>query len=114
LGTLRAHPEVRWRRTPEDIAQLAALQGRLLRRLANLVRPGGTLTYATCTLTLDENEHAVAGFLEERPDFQRDDPRPFLPEAARPLVGSDLALRTLPHRHGLDGFYAVRLRHAPG
>jgi 16S rRNA (cytosine967-C5)-methyltransferase len=111
LGTLRAHPEVKWRRTPADVASLASLQLDLLLHLRQYVAPGGALIYATCTLTDEENEAIVAELLRRDPAFGVDDPRPLLPPATHPLIGTDGALRTLPHRHGLDGFYAVRLRH---
>ncbi|MFI5395858.1 MAG: 16S rRNA (cytosine(967)-C(5))-methyltransferase RsmB [Candidatus Binatia bacterium] len=110
LGTLRQHPEIRWRRTPEDIASLVALQRQLLLRAAEWVRPGGVLVYATCTVGTEENDEVIGRFLHERPSFLVDDPRPFLPAPARELVGSDDALRTFPHPHGLDGFFAVRLK----
>jgi 16S rRNA (cytosine967-C5)-methyltransferase len=114
LGTLREHPEVKWRRTPADLAALAQLQGALLTHAATLVRPEGALVYATCTLSDEENDGQVAAFLAAHPDFGVDDPRADLPEPARGLVGGDGVLRTFPHRHGLDGFFAVRLkRHAP-
>jgi 16S rRNA (cytosine967-C5)-methyltransferase len=112
LGTLREHPEVKWRRTPEDVASLAQLQLRLLRRVAGSVRPGGTLVYSTCTLSAEESEEVVAAFRPSRPEFTLDDPRPLLPAGARDLVGTDGALRTLPHRHGMDGFFAVRFKAA--
>jgi len=112
LGTLRQHPEVRWRRTPADVAGLADVQRRLLLHLADSVRAGGTLVYATCTLNAAENEETVAAFLQARPAFAVDDPHRLLPEPARELIGADRMLRTFPHRHGLDGFFAVRfLRH---
>ena len=110
LGTLREHPEVKWRRTPADIDNLARLQREILSHAAGLVRPGGTLVYATCTLTDEENDTQLAAFLTAQPRFTVDDPRPQLPERARDLVGADGVLRTLPHRHGLDGFFAVRLK----
>jgi 16S rRNA (cytosine967-C5)-methyltransferase len=110
LGTLRQHPEVRWRRTPGDIARLSALQQRLMLHLSEFVRPGGTLVYATCTLSAEENEDVLETFLHSRADFSIDDPRPLLPDAARTLIGGDGVLRTFPHRHGLDGFFTVRLK----
>jgi 16S rRNA (cytosine967-C5)-methyltransferase len=110
LGTLRQHPEVKWRRTPADITTLAGLQTQLLLRLAACVRPGGILVYATCTISEPENKSVVAVFLQQQPAFTLDDARAVLPDHARTLVGSDGALRTLPHRHGLDGFFAVRLK----
>lgn len=108
LGTLRQHPEVKWRRTPADVAALSTLQLALLRHNADNVRRGGTLVYSTCTISAAENEQVIAAFLKARPDFAVDDPRPLLPAAAQSLVGADGALRTFPHRHGLDGFFAVR------
>jgi 16S rRNA (cytosine967-C5)-methyltransferase len=110
LGTLRQHPELRWRRTAEDIAGRASLQQRLLLHLAGAVRPGGTLVYATCTLTAEENDAVLGALLRTRPDFSRSDPRPLLPPPARALVDADGILRTFPHRHGLDGFFAARLK----
>jgi 16S rRNA (cytosine967-C5)-methyltransferase len=110
LGTLRQHPEVKWRRTPDDVRALARLQRILLLHLADRVRPGGTLVYATCTLSTEENEEVLAALLRERSDFTVDDPRPLLPDTARALVDPTDVLRTFPHRHGLDGFFAARLK----
>ncbi len=110
LGTLRQHPEIRWRRTPAQLAELGAAQLRLLAALAPRVCVGGALVYATCTLATVENEEVVHGFLASHPDFVFDDPSPWLPPPARRLVDRQRFLRTLPHRDGLDGFFAVRLK----
>jgi 16S rRNA (cytosine967-C5)-methyltransferase len=112
LGTLRQHPEIRWRRTPGDLDTLAALQARLLAAGAAHVRPGGVLLYATCTLVRAENDAIVDAFLAAQPAFRVDDPRPLLPPAAHALLDARGALRTFPHRHGLDGFFAVRMTRA--
>lgn len=109
LGTLRQHPEIRWRRTAADLSQLAARQARLLRAVARRARPGGVLVYATCTIARIENEEVIAGFLREHPDFTITDPAPWLPAAARAFVDSGGFFRTFPHRGGLDGFFGVRL-----
>jgi 16S rRNA (cytosine967-C5)-methyltransferase len=105
LGTLRRHPEVRWRRRPEDIPRLAALQLALLDGVAPLVRPGGVLVYAVCTIARAENEDVVARFRASHPRFVVE-PVP----APRDTVTPAGFLRTLPHPHGLDGFFAARLR----
>jgi 16S rRNA (cytosine967-C5)-methyltransferase len=110
LGTLREHPEIKWTRKPEDIAARAGLQRQLLLRAADWVRPGGVLVYATCTISAEENDDVLAWFVAQRPAFAVDDPRPSLPPGAHCLIGSDGVLRTFPHRHGLDGFFAVRLK----
>lgn len=114
LGTLRSHPELRWRRTPEAIAGLARLQREILEGVAKVVRPDGILLYATCTLVGAENDEVVRTFLEAHPEFRLDDPRADLPEPARPLVGEDGVFRTFPHRHDLEGFFAVRFRRRAG
>lgn len=110
LGTLRAHPEIRWRREPRDIERLAARQRDILEAVTPLVKPGGAIVYATCTLSAEENEGVVRAWLGAHPELVREAVTPFLPPDARALVDDDGALVTLPHRDGLDGFYAVRAR----
>ena len=73
LGTLRSHPEIRWRRTPTDPARLASVQATILRAAAPGVRPGGRLVYSTCTLVAEENESVVCEFLGDTPGWTRDD-----------------------------------------
>lgn len=109
LGTLRAHPEIRWRRTPEDLERLAARQESIVAQAADLVRPGGRLVYATCTVARVENERVIEGLLARRTDFRVADARGHLPAAAAELVAGDGMLRTSPEVGGLDGFFATRL-----
>jgi 16S rRNA (cytosine967-C5)-methyltransferase len=113
LGTLRRHPEIKWRATPGHIAELAALQEAILGGVARCVRPGGVLVYATCTTEPEENEEVVEVFLNDHPDFWLEDSRPFLPGPAASLAAKGY-LRTWPHRHGIDGFFAARLRRGAG
>lgn len=110
LGTLQARPDVRWRKTPAQLAELAALQARLLDNAASMVRPGGVLTYSTCTISPRENEQQLRSFLERHPDFAADDLGAERPELASRADGRFLQL--LPHRHGTDGFFLGRLRRA--
>jgi 16S rRNA (cytosine967-C5)-methyltransferase len=105
LGVLRRNPEVKWRRRPEDIAANAARQRAILGAAAAMVRRGGRLVYATCSLEPEENDEVVGALLAERGDFVRDPP----PEFPVPLDAGGV-LRCEPHRHGTDGFTAVRLR----
>jgi 16S rRNA (cytosine967-C5)-methyltransferase len=117
LGVLRRHPEALLRRTPADLAALAAAQQRMLRALAPAVRPGGLLVYAVCTFDQAECEEVVADFLRDRPGFQVEPasaaggqvPWDRLMLATGPLAG---AVRTWPQRDDADGFFAVRLRAA--
>lgn len=103
-GTLRRHPDARWRLDEPAIARLAALQSDILDGAAPLVPPGGLLVYATCTLEPEENEAQVEAFLARRPDFRIDAGR------ATTHVGDDGCLRVLPHETGFDGAFAARLR----
>ncbi len=105
LGVLRRNPDVKWRREAKDIAASATHQHDILAAAAKMVKPGGRLVYATCSLEPEENEAVTAAFLAARTDFVLD------PPAAFPLpLDGDGVLRCLPHRHGTDGFTAVRLR----
>jgi 16S rRNA (cytosine967-C5)-methyltransferase len=114
LGTLRRHPELRWRRQAADVGRLAGLQRALLAGVAPLVRPGGVLVYAVCTLTERETTGVVADFLAAEPSFHAVDAGAFLPAAAAALITPAGALQTLPHRDDLDGFFAVRLERDAG
>jgi 16S rRNA (cytosine967-C5)-methyltransferase len=82
----------------------------LLRSAAGFVAAGGTLVYATCTLARIENDDVLERFLAAEPDLRIEDARPYLPQPARALVDDRGILRTFPHRDGLDGFFAVRLK----
>jgi 16S rRNA (cytosine967-C5)-methyltransferase len=105
LGVLRRNADVKWRRVPEDLARLRAKQRDILAAAAALVKPDGRLVYATCSLEPEENEEVVGSFLHEHPDWQVDTPLDFrVPPDAGGFV------RCLPHRHGTDGFTAIRLR----
>jgi 16S rRNA (cytosine967-C5)-methyltransferase len=105
-GTFSRHPDARWRVTPHALEQLVEMQRALLDRLALLVRPGGMLVYATCSLEPEENECQVDGFLTSHPEFLRA-PNPSFPEQLMSPKGD---LTILPHRHQMDGAYAARLR----
>jgi 16S rRNA (cytosine967-C5)-methyltransferase len=106
LGVIRRKPEIRYK-TPQEFADLPALQLRILTQAATLVRPGGVLQYSTCTLRPEENEQVVAAFLAENPAFS---PRklvglePCFAQSGQP-VGSALTL--FPHIHGTDGFFVA-------
>lgn len=109
LGTLRAHPEIKWQRNDSDIARLAELQARILRSAAACLIAGGVLVYSTCTLTADENEHVVENFLRQHSQFELTEAARYLPEAARHMV-RDKYFQALPQRDDTDGFFAARMR----
>ncbi len=109
LGTLRRNPDARWGLDPREIPRAADRSTALLRSCARYVESGGVLVYSVCTFTPEETTGVVGRFLEVHTDFKQEDARPYLPEAAGPLVDRTGALATFPHRHGCDGFFAVRL-----
>lgn len=105
-GTLRRHPELRYRLS-DDTRTLCARQDALLESVAELVKPGGHIVYAVCSILPEEGEERVARFLDAHPDFSIAEP----PDpAVRPFLASDNTLRTWPHLHGVDGFFAARLQ----
>ncbi|MBN9428978.1 MAG: RsmB/NOP family class I SAM-dependent RNA methyltransferase [Burkholderiales bacterium] len=110
-GTLRRNPDLKWRMTSADVARLASQQRSILAAAAQLVRPGGCLVYATCSLLRDENEARVAEFEAAHPDWRRRDAGEVLRTQgvtlpAQAVADGMLALR--PDRDGCDGFFAVR------
>jgi 16S rRNA (cytosine967-C5)-methyltransferase len=106
LGVLRRNPEVKWRRRPEDIAAAAAAQTEILDASATMLKRGGRLVYATCSLEPEENDAVVAAFLARHPDVHADAPATF------PLALDGGVLRIRPDRLATDGFTAVRMRRA--
>ena len=107
-GALGRHPDARWRASPESLDRIALQQRALLEAAAGAVRPGGWLVYATCSLEPEENETQVSHLLDRFPAFRRDPGTAMPPELLTPA--GDLLL--LPQRHGTDGGFAARLRHA--
>jgi 16S rRNA (cytosine967-C5)-methyltransferase len=105
LGVLRRNPDVKWRRTADDLERMPDKQRGILAAAATLAKPGGRLVYATCSLEPEENEQVVGPFLEQHPDWQVDPPADF---PVAPDAGG--FVRCLPHLHGTDGFTAIRLR----
>ena len=111
-GTWRRNPDARLRLTETDLAELQPKQARILDDAARLVRPGGRLVYATCSLLAEENENQVEAFLTRHPDFA------VLPLAAvwtlpAPVPCQGAFLSLTPLRHGTDGFFAAVLERAP-
>jgi len=115
LGTLRRSPHLKWRVKPQAIAELAALQASILASSARLVKPGGRLVYATCSLLAEENEAVAEAFSAAQRDFE---PVPVAGLLAQLKVeGADQLtsggadggqfLRLWPHRHQTDGFFAA-------
>ncbi len=92
LGTLQSRPDLRWRASPERIADLAPLQARILAAGAAATRSGGTLLYSVCTISRAESEDVIDGFLAGHPEWE-----------------AEAAVRLAPDTDGTDGFFIVRL-----
>jgi 16S rRNA (cytosine967-C5)-methyltransferase len=107
LGTLARNPDLRWRLAPGDLARHAARQRELLEGAAALVRPGGRLVYAVCSVEPEENEGVVGPFLDVHPELAAEGPPPW----AGPFAEGGF-VRLDPARHRTDSFFAAVLRRA--
>ena len=103
-GTLRRNPEIKWRLAPDDPARLATVQLSILNRAAGVIRKGGRLVYSTCSMEPEENEAVIFQFIDEGAPF-----RIVRPDARADLITPEGFVRTFPHRHQTDGFFAAVL-----
>ncbi|MBS4096343.1 MAG: RsmB/NOP family class I SAM-dependent RNA methyltransferase [Sulfuricella sp.] len=108
LGTLRRNPDLKWRQQPSDIEELTAKQANILNAAARLVKKGGRLVYATCSILPEENERIVEAFLATHPEFTQLDCADLL-KRQQVALGTGKNLRLYPQVHGTDGFFAAVL-----
>lgn len=119
LGTLRRNPDLKWRQTPAEIAKLLATQQSILESAARLLKPGGRLVYATCSLLDQENQGVVNYFLEKHPDFELLSAKAvlgqhFLHDGIPLGTSKDKPWWQLwPSKHGTDGFFGAILQRKP-
>ncbi len=109
-GVINRNPDLKWRLKPEDSLRLAAMQNKFLQNAAGWLKSKGILVYCTCTLSREENQRVIEKFIARHPEFVVEDASPFLPKSARVLVDADGFYQTWPPTHGMDGFFAARLR----
>ncbi len=110
LGTLRRNPDLKWRQNPKLVAELSAKQTAILHSAARLLKPGGRLVYATCSLLKEENEHIAEAFSAANPGFHLLQAAEVLTQAGvenAPKLCSGAFLRLWPHQHQTDGFFAA-------
>jgi len=110
LGTLRRNPDLKWRQNPKLVAELSAKQTAILQSAARLLKPGGRLVYATCSLLKEENEHIAEAFSVANPGFHLLQAAEVLTQAGvenAPKLCSGAFLRLWPHQHQTDGFFAA-------
>jgi 16S rRNA (cytosine967-C5)-methyltransferase len=110
LGTLRRNPDLKWRQTAQSVSELSAKQTAILAAAAGLVKPGGRLLYATCSILAEENEGVVQAFLAAHPDFALVAPAAALAAVRIELPGhaaADEFLRLRPDVHATDAFFGA-------
>jgi 16S rRNA (cytosine967-C5)-methyltransferase len=110
LGTLRRDPDIRWRRSELDLPILAAAELTMLQNAAQAVARGGRLLYATCSSEPEENEQVADAFVATAPEFQPVSVRDAAAELPPAVVDRRGHLRTEPHSHGLEAFFACAFR----
>ncbi|SFD86531.1 16S rRNA (cytosine967-C5)-methyltransferase [Bacillus sp. OV194] len=107
FGVIRKKPDIKWSKKEEDIHRIAEIQMQILDKVAELLKPGGTLLYSTCTVDKEENDEIADAFLKHHPDFEWD--KSFnerLPETLQPyLKPAEAQVQILPHYFNSDGFY---------
>jgi len=106
FGTLRRNPDLKWRHGAAAVGELAAKQARILNATAKLLKPGGRLVYATCSILPEENEAVADGFAAGHPEFKALSCAELL-AVQRIALDAGERLRLWPHRHGTDGFFAA-------
>ena len=106
LGTLRRNPDLKWRQSAEGVEEIRVKQAAILRAASTLVKRGGRLVYATCSLLNEENEQIIDAFLAEHPEFEPLSCAHLL-EQQGIAIGSGERMRLWPHVHGTDGFFAA-------
>ena len=111
FGTLRRNPDLKWRHGPDAVEELRAKQSRILEAASRLLKPGGRLVYATCSILREENEAIVEAFLAKHGEFRALSCAQLLAAQRVPLDTGD-QLRLWPHLHGTDGFFAAAFERA--
>ena len=114
LGTLRRHPDIRWKKRPEQIGELAELQLHMLQNAARQIRSEAVLVYSTCSTEPEENEEVIHRFLETHPHFIVENAGNSLPFVPPNAITPEGFLQTFPHEHSIDGMFAARLKAKAG
>jgi 16S rRNA (cytosine967-C5)-methyltransferase len=119
LGTLRRNPDLKWRQSAQAVQEMAAKQAAILASAARLLKSGGRLVYATCSLLRQENEVVAEAFSAAHPDFELEPVADLLERLLAPLPAEAVNklcsggengrnhLRLWPHQHNTDGFFAA-------
>lgn len=112
-GVLRRNPDAKWKITPETVSELAAKQHAIIAHYARLLKRGGRLVYATCSLLAEENEKIVESFLNESESFRASNAAAILQRYGLAHLAEGSFMKLLPQRHGCDGFFAAVMEKIP-
>jgi 16S rRNA (cytosine967-C5)-methyltransferase len=107
-GVLSKRADLRWKRKPEELAEIVRLQAEMLDAAANMVKKGGRLVYSTCSIEPEENMQQIENFLKEYDNFELQPLDDYLPEEV--LSEDKLSYQTMPHKHNCDGHFGVLLK----
>jgi len=110
LGVIRRNPDIKWDSARKNLARFRKKQVALLQQVSDLVKPGGVLVYAVCSVEPEENEKVMGDFLSICPDFQVQKTLPGLPFSLSPFMDDQGFVRTFPHIHNMDGFFFTHLK----
>lgn len=107
FGVLNKRVDLRWKRTLQDIENMKKIQLQLLEAAAKSLKPDGVIIYSTCTIDPEENEQVIKAFISKNSGFQLESLYDYIPEN---YITEKYFARTFPHKHGIDGSFAVRIR----
>jgi 16S rRNA (cytosine967-C5)-methyltransferase len=107
MGAIRKKPDVKWKRSEDDIIAATEIQSAILENVTKFLKPNGVVVYSTCTIVPDENQNIIHRFLSNHPEFVLESADVFV---NRTLVNREGFVEMFPHRHDLDGGFAARLR----
>ncbi len=110
IGVMRRNPDIKWQNEKSNLMRYARRQAAFLSNIAPLVKPGGVIIYVVCSFEPEENEIVVNGFLKNHSEFVKEDIKLGDPDKLSDVGCEDGFLRTFPHRHAMDGFFAARIR----
>ncbi len=114
MGVFRRNPDSKWHLTPNDIKQLAAKQNQIISEYSRLVKSGGLLVYVTCTISREENEEVVCGFLKENEEFQKVPAVSINVDIFGKFMDKDGFFKSMPNIHNTDGFFGAVMEKKKG
>ena len=107
LGVIRRNPDIKWDPSRQDLQRFAHRQAALFHHVSQYLKPAGRMVYSVCSMEPEENEAVVSTFMNGHPEFKIVKNAAYLPDCAQSLMDEHSFFRSFPHRHAMDGFFAV-------